>query len=132
MPFWCRAGSTVIAGPAMHDRLTPPYASTLIVTLDLVHNAARRSGHRSGPGSYYGSDGSANHRTRRGADRRAGGLLSGSARAGQKTQNCNESGFLHEFPPHGLSYDHQDNSAKTGQFSGQTSGDAINRESLEV
>jgi hypothetical protein len=66
----------------MADGLTPPYgAPALIVPLNLVHDAARRTCHRSGPGTDDSSDRTANHRPSGGSNGRAGGLLSGRAGA---------------------------------------------------
>jgi hypothetical protein len=99
----------------------------LVVALDLVYDAAGCASHRAGPSANHRSDWSAHHRSGSGTDCRAGALLSGGAGPGQETQGCNERELLHRSPPCGLSDDHWDNSARTGQFEGRTGTSVIGR-----
>jgi len=80
-----RRDPAALRGWPMADGLAPPNAPTLVVALDLVHDAARRASHRPGPGADHGSDWSAHHRAGGGTDRRAGALLPGGAGPGQET-----------------------------------------------
>ena len=111
----------------------PPYNTPApIVSLDLVHDASRRSGDRSSPGTHHGPDWPTNHRAGRGANRRAGALLPSGAGSCQETQSCNKHELLHKHPPHDLDHDHQVNFAKAGHFAIQIGEDGTELESLEA